>query len=198
LRKSVIQILLVALIAALPGSAKTQKSKSSSTQSTASASSKNSSSAKKKTGTATSSSSKRSSSKTASSRQPASKGCGTSTSRTAHKGKGHIGANGRTAQEPKRAYQQAPTSDRYREIQHALAEKGFFKGEENGVWGPESVEALKTFQREQNLNATGKLDSVSLIALGLGPKRGTTADFNPLLIQRPQDDNRRTEGSERP
>jgi hypothetical protein len=33
------------------------------------------------------------------------------------------------------------------------------------------VEALKRFQADQNLTPDGKLGSLSLIALGLGPKR---------------------------
>ena len=98
-----------------------------------------------------------------------------------------------------RSYQQAPSPVRYREIQQALAGKGYLAGETNGSWGSESVEALKRFQREQNLNPTGKLDSVSLIALGLGPKRNLTAHTAPQSDQtRPEDDHRRPQGSERP
>lgn len=57
------------------------------------------------------------------------------------------------------------------EIQQALAEKGYFGGTVDGNWGADSVDALKRFQREQNLTDDGKLGSLSLIALGLGPKR---------------------------
>src|SRR5690349_15693228 len=39
-----------------------------------------------------------------------------------------------------RSYQQAPTPERYKEIQQALAEKGYFRGEPNGEWGPDSVD----------------------------------------------------------
>src|SRR5207248_10884379 len=67
--------------------------------------------------------------------------------------------------------QLAPTKDRYQQIQQALASKGYDSGEPNGAWGPESVEALKRFQSDQNLTPDGKLGSVTLIALGLGPKR---------------------------
>ena len=67
--------------------------------------------------------------------------------------------------------QLAPTKDRYQQIQQALASKGYYSGEPNGAWGPESVEALKRFQSDQNLTPDGKLGSLSLIALGLGPKR---------------------------
>ncbi len=64
-----------------------------------------------------------------------------------------------------------PTPDRYREIQQALIDKGFYKGEPTGVWSPDCISALKEFQQAQSLEPSGKLDSLSLIALGLGPKR---------------------------
>jgi peptidoglycan hydrolase-like protein with peptidoglycan-binding domain len=67
--------------------------------------------------------------------------------------------------------QTAPTAERYKEIQQALADKGFYTGPVNGEWGPESVAALKNFQEANNIAADGKLGSLSLIALGLGPKR---------------------------
>jgi hypothetical protein len=35
------------------------------------------------------------------------------------------------------------------------------------------MDALKRFQHDQNLIEDGKVGSLSLIALGLGPKRGT-------------------------
>ena len=78
----------------------------------------------------------------------------------------------------RRSYQQAPTADRYKEIQQALAEKGYFKGSVDGNWGADSVDALKRFQAEQSLDPDGKVGSLSLIALGLGPKR-LTAQSNP-------------------
>ncbi|MEX2261906.1 MAG: peptidoglycan-binding domain-containing protein [Bryobacteraceae bacterium] len=64
-----------------------------------------------------------------------------------------------------------PEAARYKDIQQALVDKGFLKAEPNGVWGDDSVEALKRFQEAQHLTPTGKLNSLSLIALGLGPKR---------------------------
>jgi peptidoglycan hydrolase-like protein with peptidoglycan-binding domain len=80
---------------------------------------------------------------------------------------------GKIVRGPSRSFQQAPTADRYREIQQALATKGYFHGEPNGEWGPESSDALKRFQAEQSLMPDGKINSLSLIALGLGPKRLT-------------------------
>jgi hypothetical protein len=70
--------------------------------------------------------------------------------------------------------QLAPTPQRYKEIQDALAAKGYLKPEDaTGTWNPASVDALKKFQTGQNLESTGKVNSLSLIALGLGPKRET-------------------------
>jgi len=70
---------------------------------------------------------------------------------------------------------QQPTPDRYKEIQQALADRGYFGGPVDGNWGPSSTDALKRFQHDQNLIEDGKVGSLSLIALGLGPKRGTAA-----------------------
>jgi len=71
----------------------------------------------------------------------------------------------------RRNYQQAPTADRYKEIQQALVDKGYLHSEATGTWDADSAAALKRFQADQNLTADGKLSSLSLIALGLGPKR---------------------------
>lgn len=68
------------------------------------------------------------------------------------------------------AYVQTPSADRYREIQQALADKGYFTSEVNGSWDQASIEALNKFKTDQKLRADGKLCSLSLIALGLGPK----------------------------
>jgi len=71
----------------------------------------------------------------------------------------------------RRSTQQHPTPERYMEIQRALADRGYFKGPVDGNWGADSVDALQRFQHDQNLTEDGKIGSLSLIALGLGPKR---------------------------
>lgn len=76
----------------------------------------------------------------------------------------------------RRYVQQQPAPDRLREIQQALSDKGYFSGPVDGTWGPASVDALKRFQREQSLTDDGKIGSLSLIALGLGPKRVAPAE----------------------
>ncbi len=70
--------------------------------------------------------------------------------------------------------QTQPSPERYKEIQQALANKGYLgAGQANGVWDSTSVDALKRFQADQNIESSGKINSLSLIALGLGPKRET-------------------------
>jgi hypothetical protein len=79
--------------------------------------------------------------------------------------------------------QTAPSTDRYKEIQDALVAKGYLPSEEaTGAWDQSSAGALKKFQAEQTLESTGKINSLSLIALGLGPKHDST-------IPRPVDGN---------
>ena len=54
----------------------------------------------------------------------------------------------------------------------------------DGAWASESVEALKRFQKDQNLDPDGKIGSLSLIALGLGPKRGVaSAQSAPAAVE---------------
>jgi hypothetical protein len=76
--------------------------------------------------------------------------------------------------------QATPTPDRYREIQSALATKGYLKPEDaTGAWNANSADALKKFQAEQNLESNGKINSLSLIALGLGPHREASTATPP-------------------
>lgn len=63
------------------------------------------------------------------------------------------------------------------EIQRALAERGYYSGVVSGIWSADSVDALKRFQSDQHLAADGKIGSLSLIALGLGPKRDPIGDL---------------------
>lgn len=79
------------------------------------------------------------------------------------------------------SYQLHPDPDRYRQIQQALTDRGYFTGEVNGEWKDDSVAALKHFQADQKIDDDGKIDALSLKALGLGAKHdGTTAGTVPL------------------
>lgn len=125
--------------------------------------------AKKKSAPKTAS---KSSAKNTSSRKTAAKkSAGKVSTRKAPTSKSSRYARGRYSAPPRPRVQAEPTPDRYREIQQALQQKGYFSGEPTGQWDAGSMDALKRFQQDQNLDASGKLDSLSLIALGLGPQR---------------------------
>lgn len=78
-----------------------------------------------------------------------------------------------------RSVQQHPTTERYTEIQQALVDRGYLN-QADGQWDAESVEALKKFQQDQELAADGKLGALSLMALGLGPRRGAFVVAAPV------------------
>jgi len=81
----------------------------------------------------------------------------------------------RRAPVAKRATSQAaPTPERYREIQSALAEKGYLKSEPNGVWDADSIDAMKRYQADQKQDSSGKITAASLIGLGLGPSTASS------------------------
>ena len=74
------------------------------------------------------------------------------------------------AKRPAPSYQVHPDTERYKEIQQALAGKGYYKGNVDGHWGDDSISAMKQFQVDQKLPDDGKISALSLIGLGLGPK----------------------------
>ena len=84
-------------------------------------------------------------------------------------------------------YQLHPDPERYQQIQQALADRGYFKGAINGQWNDDSIDALKRFQADQKLDSDGKINALSLIGLGLGPKHdGTSAtNLNHLALPDP-------------
>lgn len=80
-------------------------------------------------------------------------------------------ARGKRRTAARRRSQQQPEPARIREIQQALAERGYAV-EPTGVWDAATVAALAKFQEDHqinNLSGRGKLDPLTLIALGLGP-----------------------------
>ncbi|MBC7905267.1 MAG: peptidoglycan-binding protein [Rhodospirillaceae bacterium] len=80
-------------------------------------------------------------------------------------------SSGQTASQSSRASasaeQQAVAPDMVRDIQRTLGAKGYDAGQPDGVYGASTEQALRRFQRDQRLNATGQLDTQTLAALGL-------------------------------
>jgi len=112
---------------------------------------------------------------------PAKKGSATSSSTTARKGSRKRGAPVARAAPG----QAAPTPDRVRDIQQALNERGY-STPVDGAWSKDTEAALAKFQADQNLDGKGKLNSLSLIGLGLGPKHDSNQELPPP--QAPQKD----------
>lgn len=86
----------------------------------------------------------------------------------------------------RRSSQQTPTPDRYKDIQQALAAKGYLKSEPTGIWDGDSIDALRRFQTDQKIDPTGKINAPSLIGLGLGPKF-EDASASPPPLAHPAD-----------
>jgi peptidoglycan hydrolase-like protein with peptidoglycan-binding domain len=59
------------------------------------------------------------------------------------------------------------------QIQNALRQKGHDPGPVDGVMGPQTIAAVKAFQKEHGLTPTGQLDASTLAKLGM---RGTASD----------------------
>ena len=64
--------------------------------------------------------------------------------------------------------QRAPTPARISEIQSALERDGYYQGQPNGKWDSNTVAAMQKFQSGNGLEASGKLNALSLQKLGLG------------------------------
>jgi len=69
----------------------------------------------------------------------------------------------------------AASSEEITKLQQALKDRGQDPGTVNGVMTPQTQQALRNFQSQQGLNATGTLDSQSRTALGLGLGAGSSA-----------------------
>ena len=81
--------------------------------------------------------------------------------------------------------QMTPTPDRYQEIQQSLIDKGYLQGTPSGAWDAQTTDAMRRFQADKRLPVTGHLNSMSLIQLGLGPKRITAANTAPPALVQP-------------
>lgn len=59
------------------------------------------------------------------------------------------------------------SKDKVKAIQEALKTKGFDPGAADGVIGPKTNQALRDFQKSQNLQVTGRIDEKTSSALGV-------------------------------
>ena len=59
------------------------------------------------------------------------------------------------------------STEKVKEIQEALKDKGQYQGEVDGIIGPKTQQALREFQKAQNLQVTGRVDEKTADALGV-------------------------------
>lgn len=66
-------------------------------------------------------------------------------------------------------------SEHIQNIQEKLRNEGH-RVSTDGIWGPQTASALRDFQRENNLNATGTLTNETLAALDMDAKASDMAN----------------------
>jgi peptidoglycan hydrolase-like protein with peptidoglycan-binding domain len=59
------------------------------------------------------------------------------------------------------------SKDKVKEIQEALKDKGNDPGQIDGIMGPKTQQALRAFQKSENLQVTGRVDEKTASALGV-------------------------------
>ena len=57
--------------------------------------------------------------------------------------------------------------NRIREMQRALMSRNLYQGRADGIWGPKTASAVRNFQTQSGLEATGELNEPTARALGL-------------------------------
>lgn len=77
------------------------------------------------------------------------------------------------------ALQRGSSGSRVRELQQALVEAGFDPGPIDGVFGPRTEAALRSYQAAQGYEVTGIADVETLGALGLGSEETEDGDGGP-------------------
>ena len=60
------------------------------------------------------------------------------------------------------------SQDMIQQVQGRLQQQGIYHENVDGVWGPGTKFAVRSYQQQHNLNATGKLDVDTLASLNLG------------------------------
>jgi photosystem II stability/assembly factor-like uncharacterized protein len=87
----------------------------------------------------------------------------------------------RAAPAPRRRTGTKP-DDSILRAQEALNATGYQVGEPDGKTGPATTAALKKFQGDRHLPVTGKLDAITLAALGIGKGTGSSAGESTNII----------------
>src|SRR5690349_19501984 len=68
------------------------------------------------------------------------------------------------------------------QMQQTLNDAGYHLGEPDGKLGPSTTAALKKFQTDRHLPVTGKLDSITLAALGIDSSKGANVEGANVIL----------------
>ena len=63
---------------------------------------------------------------------------------------------------------QAQSPELVKQAQQALKDKGLNAGPVDGRWGPQTQQAVKAYQQQNQIQASGQLDRETLASLGIG------------------------------
>jgi peptidoglycan hydrolase-like protein with peptidoglycan-binding domain len=63
--------------------------------------------------------------------------------------------------------QSAVSPDMIRQVQGNLQQQGLYHGSVDGVWGPGTESAVRSYQQQHNLNTTGQLDASTLSSMNI-------------------------------
>jgi peptidoglycan hydrolase-like protein with peptidoglycan-binding domain len=84
-------------------------------------------------------------------------------------------------------------SETVRHVQQALSDQGH-KVNVDGIWGDRTHEALKEYQSDKHLNASGQLDGETFAALGLTEGAQQTASASSSQSQSPSSSQQSQDG----
>ncbi len=88
-----------------------------------------------------------------------------------------------TPSTPSNVLARGSRGDSVRRLQLALMQAGIFvPGGADGIFGPATESALKTYQRRKGLSATGRVDGATAAALGLGGGTPSTSGYVGLRL----------------
>lgn len=80
-------------------------------------------------------------------------------------------------QSPSSSAQEPLTPDTIKQVQQTLRQDGMYHSRVDGVWGPASESALRSYQQQNNLNATGQLDQQTLASLNMGNNENVNQSY---------------------
>ena len=79
-------------------------------------------------------------------------------------------------------YRRGSSGAMVKQIQTKLKNWGYYKGSADGVFGPQTEEAVKYFQRTNKLTADGVVGAKTLAALGISDSSAPTTQSNDVAL----------------